>query len=280
MQTPGEIRIAKKYKSYRKALMSVWETYSFLQFAVSQVDNLIKKEQFPKFNLDHLSNSFNDKDYQRHFEKKDVLGITDRILKKTNQVRAFIDPVALTETYMQDLCEIVYKDFPERILGKDSNNQQLEQKESQIKLISLIVKSTSRDEILDTIIEEKIRGIFYGNPVDFYQKDKANIGIGDFFKNNHSKTINRLAEIIARRNIYVHNDGRVDSKYLREVENPIYALGKIATLSEEYVRENIFILRGFAATVTKRVVENTYKVTCKNSMIVENAYSFNKKYNI
>lgn len=280
MRTPGEVRIAKKYKSYRQALMSVWETYAFLQFAITQVDQLIKKENFPKFSLEHLANAFNDREYKRHFEKKDVLGISDRILKKTNLIRAFIDPVALTETYLQELCEIVYKDFPERLLGKDPNNQQVEQEKSQIKLLSLIINSPTKEEILDTIIEEKIRGIFYGNPVDFYVKDKANIGLGTFFKDNHTKTIKRLAEIIARRNVFVHNDGRVDSKYLREVDTPQYSLGKIASLNEHYVRENIYILRGFAATVTKLIIENVYRVKNTNGFIEQNSYAFNKKYNV
>ena len=280
MKTPGEIRIAKKYKNYRQALMSVWETYAFLQFAIEQVDKLIKKENFPQFRLQHLANAFNDKEYERHFEKKDVLGISDRILKKTNLIQAFIDPIALTETYLQELCEIVYKDFPEKLLGKDPGNQQIEQEKSRIKLLSLIVNSSTKEDILDTIIEEKIRGIFYGNPVDFYVYDKANIGLGNFFKDNHNTTIKRLSEIIARRNAYVHNDGRVDSKYLREVENPQYLLGKIAILDEHYVRENIYILRGFAATVTKLIIENDYKVKNTNGSIEQNSYAFNKKYNI
>ncbi len=261
--------------------MNVWETYSFMEFTIKEVELLIKANNFPNFQLDHLPNAFNNKNEKRFYQKKDVLGITNRITRKTNLVRAFLDAVTLTENFLQELCQIVYTDFPDRIKGRASSDSGtiVESKDNQSKLLHLIITSESRAEMLETIIEEKIRGIFYGNPIDFYVKDKANIGLGNYFKDNHHRTIKRLAEIIARRNIFIHNDGKVDSKYLREVENSEFSLGMIATLNENYVRENIFILRGFALTVSKLVIENAYKLPVMSGRMKSTITSFNREYN-
>lgn len=276
--TPGEIKIAKRFKAFRQSIMTTWESYTFLNFGLDFIDKEIKAEKFPQFELEHLSNLKTGKDYKRHFDKKTLLGVVDHLIKKLNPERAILEPVAYIESYLQDLCEFVYKDYPERLLGKDSEKNNSEQDKQQGKLLGLIIKSIDRDEIIDKIIEEKIRGIFYGNPLDFYIKDKANIGIGDYFKNNHQNTIKILAEIVARRNIYVHNQGRVDNKYLKEVENPMFRFNEKAKLDEDYIRESIIILRGFAAVVTKLVIENTYKKKCTNATINDNSNSFIKSY--
>jgi len=247
--TPGEKRIAKRYKSYKQSIMTTWESYKFLNFSLEYIDKRIKDNDFPIFELEHLSNIKTGKDHSGKFNKNSILGVVDHLTKIVTPERALLEPVAYTESYLQDICEIVYKDFPEKILGKNPNNN-VESDKQQMKLLNLIINSEDKDEMLDKIIEEKIRGIFYGNPMDFYEKDKANIGIGDYFKSNHRAAQQLLAEIIARRNIYIHNEGRVDSKYLREVKKPLFDFDKKALLDENYIREAIIILRGFAVTVT------------------------------
>ncbi|MFN8288435.1 MAG: hypothetical protein U0V74_16880 [Chitinophagales bacterium] len=275
---PGEKRIAKRYSAFRKDIMSTWESFSFFQFILDNISIQIKKGEFPNFQLEHLSNIKTGNDYKRKFDKKDTLGIVSHLSVRINPTRALLEPVAYTENYLQDLCEIVYKDFPQRLLGKDIDKDNSESEKQRAKLMSVIIKATDREEILEKIIEEKIRGIFYGNPLEFYIKDKANIGIGDYFKQNHIITQKKIAEIIARRNIYTHNEGRVDSKYLREVELPQFRLNEKVKIDSLYIRESIIILRGLAATVTKLVIENAYSKTCTSTLINQNAYSFAMNY--
>lgn len=279
-KTPGQIRIAKLFKAYWQKIMDCWETYNFIVYAIDKSNESIKSNTFGTFVLDHLPNTLLNENRVRHFNKSSVLGITDRIIKKVNPQRALIEPVSLTEHYLQDLTEIVYKDFPERIKGKinEKNNPNTESIKQQEKLMDIIIDSTDKDEILDRIIEEKLRGIFYGNPIEFFTKDKACIGLGKMFETNYKNSLEKLSEIIARRNIYVHYNGRVDRKYLREVNNSTFKLDEIAPLDSNYIRELIFILRGFSALVTKTVVETTYKVKCINSQINDSSSTFNKFY--
>jgi hypothetical protein len=257
--------------------MTTWESFVFTNFALREVEAQIKTNKFKLFELDHLSNPITGQNYKRKFNKGATLGIVDHLLKKTTPERAILEPVSFTENYLQDLCEIVYKDFPERLLTKEDRTSQ-ERDKQQIKLLSLIVKSADREEMIERIIEEKIRGVFYGNPLDFYSKDKANIGIGDYFKANHLSAQAMLSELIARRNIFVHNEGRVDSKYLREVAAPTFKLSEKPKVTEMYIRDSILVLRGFAGTVTKIVIEHVYKKKCTNQAINGHCSSFNKNY--
>lgn len=275
----GEKKISTRYKQFKKSIMETWESYVFMEFTLQGVEDLVKKDKFPQFKLEHLSNAYNNKDYVRTFNKNTTLGIIDRTLTKINPVRAFLNGVAAMEIFHQDLCKYVYEDFPERLLGKNPESREESSKE-RAKLLSVIINSTNRREIIDTIIEEKIRSIFYGNPIDFFKKDKANIGFRNYYKDNHHNSMNKLAEIIARRNIYVHNQGKVDNKYLKEVENPQFSIGRVAKLDHDYIRESIYILRGISATSTKLVIENTFGKQCKRTSVVfKNHYSFNKIYN-
>lgn len=271
---PGQIRIAKRWSAYWQSIMDCWETYSFMIFAIEKVNIHLKKDTLGQFTLDHLSNKYLSNVKKRYYDKSSTFGITDRIIRKVNPVRALIEPVSLTEHYLQDITEIVYKDFPERILGKGSSGE--ESDKQQDKLLDIIIKSSDRDEIIDRICEEKIRNIFYGNPIDFYVKDKSNIGIGINLKSQYSQTMIQLAEIIARRNIYVHNNGRVDRKYLREVQNPAFKLDEIAILNLDYIQESIFILRGVAALTTKGLIQNTYGIACQSKQINDCTNTFDK----
>jgi hypothetical protein len=275
MKTPAQVRIAKLFKAYWQKIMDCWETYNFIIYSIEKSNQSLKAETFGTFTLDHLPNTLLNNNKARHYNKNSVLGITDRILRKVNPQRALIEPVSLTEHFLQDLTEIVYKDFPYRLKGKALNSN-TESDKQQEKLLEIIIESDDKEEILDRIIEEKIRSIFYGNPLDFFTKDKANIGLNNLFSSNYTISLSLLLEIIARRNIFVHYNGRVDRKYLREIKNSPYKLDEIPPLDSNYIRELIFILRGFSALATKAVIENTYGIPCTDKRINDCCTTFNK----
>jgi hypothetical protein len=100
--------------------------------------------------------------------------------------------------------------------------------------------------------------IFYGNPLDFFQKDKARLEFKDFFKSNYQPQLEQYTEIVARRNIIVHNGGKVDRKYLREVNGATAKLGSVVYLSSDYLRESIVIMEGLGAVATKLILERIY----------------------
>jgi len=256
--------ISIAYKNYRKNIMSFWETYIFDKLMITEMEKLIRNDELKYFELESLSNPWTNGNNVRHFLKKDMLGITQRNSLRLQYRRTIIEAVSTTEIFLQKICEIVYKDYPFRIkLGNNSDESNIYRE----KLFDIIVNCNTKEDILEKISEEKIRSLFYGNPIDFFIKDKGNIGLDDYFCKNHISAIEKYKEIIGRRNIIIHNNGKIDSKYLKETKSTRYRLGQIPKTDEIYLREMIFILRGLSATTTKITLEKIYKYNCKGALL-------------
>ena len=132
--------------------------------------------------------------------------------------------------------------------------------------------------MITKIAEEKIRGIFYGKPSDFFTKDKAKIGIDKNIESYYKSAIENYQEIIARRNIITHNNGKVDRKYLREVKNSSFKLGEKIKIDKEYLKHSIKILHGLASIVTKQVIETNYSSVGLNQKLVKYVDRFEKEW--
>ena len=247
--------------------MDIWEDYNFLNFYLPEIHKGIKEDSLPKFELEHLYSRRKSK-----YKKDDLYGVVDHLTKSVVPVRTLLKAVSTTEHFLQAVAYRVYRDHQYKLKAKVDSIEQAN------KLLNVIVDSTDKDEIINRIAEEKIRGIFYGNPVDFFVKDKAKLGLNTYFKDYYSSAIEIYSEIIARRNIYTHNDGKVDRKYKREIKNSIIPLGRIAPIDTEYLKQTIIILRGFSVIVTKLVLENTYRTSNTNKLIKNKFETFEKKF--
>lgn len=109
--------------------------------------------------------------------------------------------------------------------------------------------------MLEKVIEERVRGIFYGAPSEFFLKDKAKLKFGDHFSTNCAEAVNKFVELCARRNVLIHNDGRVDRKYLREAPGSKFKLRETVSVHEPYLRGALLTLRGLCATTGVLVCE-------------------------
>jgi hypothetical protein len=254
--------------------MSFWENLIFDKIMIEEIEKLIQENILEGFDLESLSNPWSKTKSARHYLKRDMLGITQRNSLRLHYRRIIIESIATTESYLQKICKIVYKDYPERIRSEKKYDENYGYRE---KLFDIILNTNTRDEMIELISEERIRGIFYGNPIDFFVKDKGNIGLGDYFLKNNKIGIDKYKEIIARRNIIIHNNGRVDSKYSRESNKINIKIGQMLKTNEMYLREMIFILRGLAAITSKIVLKNLYQMDAKG-LILQNANTFSKAF--
>ncbi|MDP3180336.1 MAG: hypothetical protein Q8M67_00790, partial [Bacteroidota bacterium] len=209
----------------------------------------------------------------KSFRAKDIDGICNRIVKITNARRTLISSVSLSENYLQDLAQIIYKTYPERINSKDT----VEAIGQQIKLMQVIFDSQDKSEMFDKIIEEKLRGIFYGNPIDFFEKDKAKLGFENLFKDKYPNALKQYAEITNRRNINIHNEGRVDRKYIRETGSSL-KLDSKPEIDKAYLKSSIMLLLGLSSTATKIVLEKTLTATKYHKFITSSYKRFDNDY--
>lgn len=244
---PGVSEIIKRYKSYSAEIHEVFEDFLFANHYYPILHEKIKNDEISLMRFESALST-----YKAPFKKKFIYGVIDRTTKKTAPIRSFLSAVSLTENYFQNITYRIYRDCPYKL------QTSIESEEQQSKLVKVIIDSIDRDEIISRIAEEKIRSIFYGNPVDFFKKDKARIGIDRELNTYYKKALEKYAEIIARRNIFIHNEGAVDSKYLREVKGSTFSKGDKPTIDKNYLKESIQILHGLATIVTDQAVSDNY----------------------
>ena len=254
--------LGTKVKQLRSNALDNWELTNFLLFYLNELKPLIKGNKIKKFELLDVDNRPN-KYYKSYNNPDTSLGVISRIESKSILKNTLVEQISITEDFLQKTIAIVYKDYPKRIQSGNENSEDIK---GYNKLLMVILNSNNREEIIDQIIEEKIRGIFYGNPIDFFKKDKAKLDFGNYFEENFSKTLNLYSEILARRNLYAHNNGIVDRKYLREVKSSPLKRGQKAIVDIEYITMVTKICIGLSVLTTKLVIENIYKEEFKSKI--------------
>ncbi len=250
---PTPVKIQLTFREYRKELRDIWESYNLVDFYMSEIHTLVKSENIGLLPLTYLTTSGS-----KTYSKQDTFGAISHLRRKANPRRSLVDAVAAFENYVSHLVLLVYRDYPGKLLTQEKD-QTPEQSEQSTKLLKLIVDSSDRNEMLEKIIEEKIRGIFYGKPTDFFLKDKAKLEFASYFKDNYAAQLAAYSELTARRNLLAHNGGKVDRKYLREVKGSPFKVGQQIPLSTEYIRTSIALLEGLSAAAASLVLQNIYK---------------------
>jgi hypothetical protein len=263
----GIAEINSKYQAFRANIFEVYEDYLFQSHYLPVIHSGIKPGNISVFNFEDIYTGRSE-----IFKTDSAYGVIDRQRRKVIGQRALLDAVSATESFLQRVTLRVYRDFQWKL------KTTLETPEQQAKLLEIIINSEDKNEIISKIAEEKIRGIFYGNPIDFFEKDKAKIGLGNHFKDNYKSALKLYSEIIARRNIIAHNDSRVDRKYLREVNDSAFSLGERVSISKDYIKEWIFILHSFAAITVEQVVKNNYGGAKIKEKYMKQIGIFDEKY--
>lgn len=259
--------IIKRYKSYCAEIFEAYEDFLFQEFYLPEIHKNVKSGNFPIMDFESVNNNKKTK-----FRKDLIYGVISRQKLKIIGPRALLTSVSATEDFLQDVTFRVYRDFEGKL------ETTMETPEQQSKLLKIIVDSQDKTEIISRIAEEKIRGIFYGNPADFFLKDKARIGLNNHFKDHYKLAIDDFKEVIARRNIFTHNNGYVDRKYIREVKNPTLSLDEKVKITKQYLKDSIFLLHGLSTIVVDQVIKNNYGATKLKNKFEAYIKSFDKKY--
>lgn len=243
--------IHTRYKIFQKDQRDIWESFCIVDFYGPQIKDQVKSNNLPLLEIDRIWN-----DSTRTLDKKNIYGAIASLTIKGNYRRTLLEAVLYFEDYMSDLIYKVYLDFPMKL--QSANDTDVENKAGYQKLVRLILDSVNREEVIDRLIEEKVRGIFYGNPVDVFIKDRAKMEFGTYFKDHHDSDINKFKKIVATRNVIAHNNGRIDRKYLREADKTA-ALGQMLVIDRQFLKDAIYVLSLLAAHSTRLVIENIYK---------------------
>lgn len=248
-------KIHTRFKIFDKEIRDIWESYCLVEMLAQEGHRLLKAGIISPLTMNTLFGG------NKVLPTKDTFGAIDRLRKKSEPRSILIEVVAHFEDYLGWLTETVLTDEPSLLKTEASTSEREE-----IKLINLILDSADKSEILERIIEEKIRGIFYGSPVDFFIKPKTKLRFEKYFETKCQTQLAQYAEITARRNVVAHNNGRIDRKYLREVTNPTFKLNQAVTLPAAYLQDSIVLLLCLAARATELVLIGHYSATPKGKL--------------
>jgi len=253
-------KIHTRYKIFQKEQRDIWESFCLVDFYAPKIKDAIKADEFPTLQIDRIWN-----DSEKTLKKDATYGALSSLTDKGNYRRTLLEAVLIFENYMTDLIEIVYLDFPGKLHSNKKDSENDNDHIGHSKLIKLILESSDKEEIIDKLVEEKIRGIFYGNPLDVFEKDKAKLEFGTYFKENHKNDLKKLKSIIAIRNIIAHNNGIIDRKYIRESDNNA-KLGNKVKISREFLKETIYIISNLTTHATRLILENIYNTTPQGNL--------------
>ncbi|GAA5648580.1 hypothetical protein [Vibrio proteolyticus] len=259
-------RIHVRYKRFQKEQRDIWESFCLIDFYAPKIKDAIKDDVFPQLTFDRIWN-----DTPKVVKKDDIYGALHSLSIKGNYRRTLLEAVLTFEDYITDVIQGVYLDIPHKLAasGKDDSTSNTQ------KIIKLILDSEDKSEIVERLVEEKIRGIFYGNPLDVFESDKAKLELGDYFKSNHQDEMKIIKKAIAIRNIVAHNNGKIDRKYIREADKNA-SLGTKVVIEREFLKDVVYALSLVAAHTARLVVEKIYKET-PSGKLGQAIKAFNRK---
>ena len=264
-KVPTYKKIATRFKHFIQDINTVWESYSVIEYYSNSLHNKVKNNiiELPSY----TTLTYNS-DRKTSLSKDRVYGTFSHISSLQNPRNSLISAMLIFEEYISNLVEMVYIDYPQKCLTQSDDKTEMTEK-----LSSIIMDSKDKDEIIERIIEEKIRGIFYGNMSDLFIKDRAKLELKDTFKGDNTILIEKLKEINARRNIYVHNGGKIDRKYVRETKKTDVKLNSVLKIDSPYLKEAINIMAQIAKLTTVAIITNIYKVEAQNGLLNKTYWS-------
>lgn len=257
-----------KFGQYIRNMKKVWRSFSLIEYYTSQtLPKLIKNKTIPYPSYNDLIQGSK---HTQMMRRETTFGMLTHVRILQNPRASLLAALQLFEVYISDITALVYFDYPKRGIGE-------KKAEFEEKIIDIIIESNDKKEILERLIEEKIRGIFYGNIANVFIKDELHLELKDTFKEENAALIETLKEIIARRNIYVHNDGRVDSKYLRETKRKDIKLNAVLQTDAIYLRDAILVMNEIAKLTTIAIIQNIYKGVAKGKQLCATYWTNPKK---
>jgi hypothetical protein len=141
-------------------------------------------------------------------------------------------------TYFRDLLAEVVNKRPDILKSKDQEK------------LDFILKFDNMEELRNAIAEKKIEELFYKGILDIDKFFKDRLGI-QLFKTE--KDLNEANILIKKRNVIVHNRGRITKQFLKEFPNPTFNEGDYLIFSYEDLSQIYVVLNNFLVHIDTEV---------------------------
>ena len=148
---PTQKKIGILFRHSRRDIRHVWETYDVLSCYLRELPRLVKSGNLPNWELERLGSGKPEMRDLNEFQ-----GIFQFITKSACPRRTLVDAIGIFEDFCGRLATYVYIDFPGKLSSRSMDLNQSQE----TKLLKVLLDSSTKEEALERIAEEKIRGIF------------------------------------------------------------------------------------------------------------------------
>ena len=169
-----------------------------------------------------------------------ILSLLSKTINKDFFKQSIISAVATTEDYLITILTIILRLYPDKLTSGDKKVD-----------LSLVLDSENIDELLDRLVEKRIHSAFYESPAKYlhFIEDTLSISIP-------KKRKDMYIEIKATRDILVHNDGVVNSSYLRKANKMARAKeNENIPINSEYFDECISCMKAIISSTYVRLLK-------------------------
>lgn len=250
-------QIATINKGYRHRFDQIWENYCLIE----HYGNFLRKEVQEGRIAPAIIPGRNGND--KELTKNQTANSFKSMIDRHNGYVYFVYLISTFEQCISSTVAKVYLSKPD-LLNTTHENQ--DSSGQDLKILQMILNSTTRDEIIEQIAEERVRSIFYGNPINVFTKDKCRMSLGKWFEQNMSNEMLLLKEIIARRNIIVHSEGRVDRKYIKETGSTLKLNSKV-DLQQEYMASALATIINVSCCYSALIIRNLFEEQPKGMLL-------------
>jgi hypothetical protein len=159
------------------------------------------------------------------------------------------------EVYLIDILREVLRKKPEILCSRQ-----------QTTTLEYLLQFKTIDDLIQDIIESKVNSLSYKGFLDLEEWYEDN-GIPLIVEKEHRQAI---VELIATRNIIVHNRGLVDAKFLRTVTTSTHRLGELRKLEVADLYTTLSILNTIVSATDQKIAEKfNLTITLLNKKGVE-----------
>ncbi|MCT4612498.1 MAG: hypothetical protein N4A47_03925 [Clostridia bacterium] len=158
-------------------------------------------------------------------EKDAIIKLHKEQIKANMSYRAMLFTLtSATENFLKEILEYIYRNY-------DNKEFDINIKFS----LSDLNDYDSIDHMRDELLKKQIDSVFWGN-IESVIKEIQKYNKSYFLT---KKELNVLYEIFARRNIHMHNNGKINQAYIYKVTNESLSIGEELMLSAEYLESSI-----------------------------------------
>lgn len=247
---------------YYKALSAINQEFIITNLSVLNLINFREslKKKDPSVTLSLSVPSISGTTVHHEKRKSKIVEMLKHSTKCDIYASSLGNHISIVEFFLQQLVVNVLKKYPQK-LSVDVNNNQT----NKTVQISKVLSATNLDEVIDSIIIEKVSSLFYASPSDYIKYMKKVLGVrisDDLFY--------QYIEIKATRDLVVHNNKKVNDLYIEKSGQYARVTDKKQNIpiTEKYYLKSVSIMKNLVRSLYIDLSESIYKITDKNDLFI------------